>query len=191
MKEERNWSALGPWNSEPTIQRRTEFVVENKKFLILIILTFLFPSPSAYAQTKENPPIIHFAYAQENIRQGDVWKIYLSVSDPSNNMSRIVCRTEEDGGVRHRPSVLHLKKEMQSGFTGYFALYTNNAASGNLWGEDWTLRFTFVDRGGNEMKTLQFPLKFDGGEPIKPLPSDLEKNLNQRLGTIDVEFIPD
>ena len=41
------------------------------------------------------------------------------------------------------------------------------------------------------MKTLQFPLKFDGGEPIKPLPSDLEKNLNQRLGTIDVEFVGD
>ena len=99
--------------------------MKNKIFLILLILTCLFPTLSAYSQTKENPPIIHFAYAQENIRQGDVWKIYLSVSDPSNNIARIVCRIKQDGG------------------------------------------------------------------PIKPLPSDLEKALNQRLGTIDVEFVGD
>ena len=169
--------------------KKEEFVVENKTFLILFILTFLFPTLSAYAQTKDNPPIIHIAYAQENIRQGDIRKIYLSVSDPSNNMSSIVCRIEQDGGVRHRPSVLYLQQGLEKGFTGYFALYTNNAAE-NLWGEDWTLQFTFVDRRGNEMKTLQFPLKFDGGGPVRPLPPDLEKALNQRLGTIDVEFIP-
>ena len=165
--------------------------MENRKFLILFILTFLFPALSAYAQTEEKPPIVHFAYAQESIRQGQVWKIYLSVSDPSNSMSSIVCRIEQDGGVRHRPSVLYLKKGMQSGFTGHFALSTSDASAGNLWGEDWILQFTFVDRGGNEMKTLQFPLKFDGGGPIKSLPSDLEKALNQRLGTIDVEFVGD
>ncbi len=165
--------------------------MKNRIFLILLILTFLFTTPSAYSQTKENPPIVHFAYAEENVRQGDIWKLYLSVSDPTNNMSSIVCRIEQEGGVRHRPSVLYLKKSMQSGFTGYFALPTSDASAGNLWGEDWTLQFTFVDRGGNEMKTLQFPLKFDGGGPIKPLPPDLEKALNQRLGTIDVEFVGD
>ena len=165
--------------------------MKNKTFLFLLVITFLFPTLSAHAQTKEKPPIVHFAYAQENIRQGDIWKIYLSVSDPSSKMASIVCRIEQDGGTRHRPSVLYLKKGMQSGFTGYFALPTSDASAGNLWGEDWTLQFTFVDRRGNEMKTLQFPLKFDGGGPVKPLPPDLEKNLNQRLGTIDVEFVGD
>ncbi len=93
--------------------------------------------------------------------------------------------------MRRRPSVIYLKKGMQSGFTGYFALPTGDASGGNLWGEDWTLHFTFVDRGGNEMKALQFPLKFDGGGQIKSLPPDLEKSLNQRLGTIDVKFVGD
>ena len=163
--------------------------MENKVTLLLLILSVLCPTMSAYPQEKENPPIIHFAYAQENIRQGDIWKIYLSVSDPTGKMSGIVCHIDQDGGVMHRPSVLYLKKEMQSGFTGYFALPTGDASGGNLWGEDWILQFTFVDRGGNEMKTLQFPLKFDGGGEIKPLPADLEKALSQRLGTIDVEFV--
>ena len=165
--------------------------MRNRSFLMLLILTLLFPTLSAHPQTRENPPIVHFAYAQENIRQGDIWKIYLSVSDPSSNMSSIVCRIEQDGGVRHRPSVIYLKKGMQNGFTGYFALPTSDAGAGNLWGEDWTLRFSFVDRGGNEMKTLEFPLKFDGGGAMKPLPADLEKALGQRLGTIDVEFVGD
>ncbi len=165
--------------------------MENRKFLTIFILMFLFLSLSAYAQTTENPPIVHFAYAQDNIRQGDIWKIYLSVTDPTGKMSGIVCRIVQEGGVRHRPSVIYLKKGMQGGFTGCFALLTGDASAGNLWGEDWTLQFTFVDRGGNEMKTLQFPLKFDGGGQIKPLPSDLEKSLNQRLGTIDVEFVGD
>jgi hypothetical protein len=165
-------------------------IVGNKKFLILFILSSLLSTLSVYGQTKESPPIINFAYAQDNIRQGDLWKIYLSVTDPSSKMTSIVCRIEEDGGARHRPSILYLKKGMQSGFTGYFALNTNYT-SDNLWGHDWTLRFTFVDRAGNEMKTLEFPLRFDGGGTVKPLPPDLEKALNQRLGTIDVEFIPD
>jgi len=164
--------------------------MKNKRFMTLLILTFLFSSLVAYGQTKENPPIINFAYAQDNIRQGDIWKIYLSVTDPTGKMSSIVCRIDQDGGTRHRPSVLYLKKGMQNGFTGYFALQTNYT-SDNLWGQDWTLRFTFVDRGGNEMKALEFPLKFDGGGTVKPLPPDLEKALNQRLRTIDVEFIPD
>ena len=165
--------------------------MKNKTFLILFIVTVFFSTVSAYAQTKENPPIINFAYAQENIRQGEIWKIYLSVNDPTGKMSSIVCRIDQDGGIRHRPSMLYLKRGMQNGFTGYFAFPTSDASAGNLWGEDWVLQFTFVDRGGNAMKTLEFPLKFDGGGQIKPLPSDLEKALNQRLGTIDVEFVGD
>ncbi len=51
------------------------------------------------------------------------------------------------------------------------------------------LQLTFVDRGGNETKTLSFPLKFYGGGPIKALPADLENALNQRLGTVDAEFV--
>jgi hypothetical protein len=61
--------------------------MKNKKFMILLSLTFLFSSLSAYAQTKENPPIIHFAYAQDKIRQGDIWKIYLSASDPTGKLA--------------------------------------------------------------------------------------------------------
>ncbi len=164
-------------------------MMRNRVFLLLLILTILCASMSAYPQAKENPPIVHFAYAQDNIRQGDIWKIYLSVSDPTAKMSSIVCHIDQDGAVVHKPSVIYLKKGMQSGFTGHFILPTGDASAGNLWGEDWTLQLTFVDRGGNEMKTLSFPLKFDGGGSIKPLPSDLEKGLNQRLGTIDVEFV--
>ncbi len=65
-----------------------------------------------------------------------------------------------------------------------FCSPTGDASGGNLWGEDWIFQLTLVDRGGNETKTLSFPLKFDGGGQVKPLPADLEKALKQRLGRI-------
>jgi len=96
---------------------------------VLISLSLLMASGSMeYAQEKESSPIIHFTYAQQKIRQGDVWKIYLSVDDPQGNMSRIACHIEQDGGVRHKPSFIYLKKGMEKGSTGYFAVYTHNSA---------------------------------------------------------------
>jgi hypothetical protein len=78
---------------------------------------------------------------------------------------------------------------MDKGFSEYLALYTSSPR--DLSGEDFTLKATIIDRAGNERKTLRFPLEFNGGS-MKPLPKDMEKELNQRIGIIDIElFIPD
>lgn len=66
---------------------------------------------------RKTPPIIHFSYAQEKIRQGEIWKIYLAVSDPEGGMSRIVCNIEQAGAERYyRPSIIYLKKGMEKLF---------------------------------------------------------------------------
>jgi hypothetical protein len=56
-------------------------------FFIIIGLTL-----NSYVQTKESPPVINFAWAQERIRQGDDWRIYISATDPDGDMFRIYCR---------------------------------------------------------------------------------------------------
>jgi len=157
--------------------------------VLVTLLGMTFSGSDSYAQAKGSSVIVNFAYAQETIHQGGVWKIYLSVSDPEGNMSRIVFHLEQDGGTRFsRPDTTYLKKGMEKGFTGYFAFPTTGSTD-NLWGEELNLNVAILDRGGNELKTLDFPLKFDG-EAMKPLPPDLEKDLNQRLGTIHIGFIP-
>jgi len=158
-----------------------------KGFFLFLLVLFIFPClivSEVYAP--EDPPIIHFSCAQEKIRQGEIWKVYLSVSDPDGGMSRIVCNIEQAGAERYyRPSIIYLKKGMEKQFTGYFALHTSS--SQNLSGEELILNLSIMDRKGNVRKTLRFPLEFDG-ERMRPLPADMEKELNQRIGIIDVDF---
>jgi hypothetical protein len=54
---------------------------------------------------------------------------------------------------------------------------------------DFVLALSILDRAGNVRKTLRFPLEFDGGEPMKPLPPEMEKDLNRRIGMIDIDWV--
>jgi len=55
--------------------------------------------------------------------------------------------------------------------------------------DDFVLALSILDRTGNVRKTLRFPLEFDRSpEPMKPLPPDMEKDLNRRIGMIDFDW---
>jgi hypothetical protein len=45
-----------------------------------------------------------------------------------------------------------------------------------------------VDHTGNESKPVIFPLTFNS-EPMKPLPPDMEKELDKRIGYIGIDLI--
>ncbi len=153
-------------------------------YLLILFISFCFIIPEVQAQG--DTLIVRFAYAQGKIRQGEIWKIYLSVADPDARLSRIVCNVEQAGAERYyKPSIIYLKKGMEKQFAGYLALHTN--ASQNLSGEELTFNLSILDRAGNVRKTLRFPLEFDG-EQMRPLPAEMEKELNQRIGMIDVDF---
>ena len=53
--------------------------------VLIALLTFSIAIVSdlrVYAQTEGSPLIVNFSYASQKIRKGEVWKVYLSVSDP-------------------------------------------------------------------------------------------------------------
>ena len=161
--------------------------ISKKLFLILISISLVLVwAASSPAETKDSPSVITFSYAQEKIRQGDVWKIYLPASDPQGSMLKIVCIVRKAGTPRFRPSMLYLKKDMQKQFSGYFAFHTASALDWS--GEEFVLELSILDRAGNVKGEVNFPLEFDGGGPAKPLPPDLEKELNRRIGYIDVDL---
>jgi len=158
-----------------------------KFFLALISFSLVIaPVSNGRGQTKDIPSVITFSQAQEKIRQGDVWKIYLSASDSEGSMFKIVCILRKAGTPRFRPSMLYLKKEMQKQLSGYLAFHTGSALDWS--GEEFILEMSILDRAGNVKGSISFPIEFDGGERMKPLPSDLEKELNQRIGIIDVDL---
>ena len=160
-----------------------------KLFMKFFFILSLFPISiglvtSSHAQTK-GELIVNFAYAPEKIRQKDTWRIYLSVTDPEGNMRQVVCRVEQSGESYYKPSIIYLKKGMEKQFAGYFTLDTRH--TNEL--DDFVLALSILDRAGNVRKTLRFPLEFDtSAEPMKPLPPDMEKDLNRRIGMIDVDW---
>jgi hypothetical protein len=101
-------------------------------------------------------------------------------------MSKIYCVLNQPGGQTYRPDTIRLKKGMEGSFSGYLVLRTTS--NYNLWGVSLTLSLTIGDREGNESKSVDFPLTFNG-EPMKPLPPDQEKELNQRIGYIGIDLM--
>jgi hypothetical protein len=145
----------------------------------------LLSGSKGYAQTERKPVIVNFSYAPEKIRKGEVWKIYLSVSDPEGNMKKVTFSINEPGATRYRPSFMYLKKGMEREFAGYFALHT--AASRDLSGVEITLNLSILDGKGNVLADFNFPVEFSG-QKMKPLPPELEAKLNQRISIIDIDL---
>jgi hypothetical protein len=154
--------------------------------ILLLLRRFLFFASTSHARPTGSPPVITFSYAQEKIRSGDIWRIYISASDPDGDMSKIFCVIEQPGVGRYRPSVIWLKKEMGREFSGYLHLSTTSFR--DLWGVTLTLTLTIEDRQGNESQPVLFPLEFNG-EQLKPFPPDMEKELERPISTIPIELI--
>lgn len=101
-------------------------------------------------------------------------------------MQQVVCRVEQKGENYYKPTLNYLKKGMEKQFTGYFAVYTQTFSEL----DDFVLALSILDRAGNERQTLRFPLEFDTSpEPMKPLPPEMEKDLNRRIGIIDIDWV--
>ena len=100
-------------------------------------------------------------------------------------MKKIFFSIDEPGGQRYNSTFILLKKGMEKQFAGYFALHTST--SRNLYRVEITLTLSILDGKGNVRKTLTFPLQFDG-QPMKPLPKEMEQELNRRIGVIDIDL---
>jgi hypothetical protein len=157
-------------------------------FILSVVLIIIVFQTKSNAQTEGEPIIINFAYAPGKIKQGDIWKIYLSVTDPEGKMHRVFFRIEQSGGDdAYNPSFIYLKKGMEKEFTGYFALNTRVPKEVNEL-DHFVLVLSILDRAGNERKTLRFPVEFGASEPMKPLPPEMEKDLNRRIGNINIDL---
>lgn len=62
-------------------------------YLLPLFISVCVIVPEVHAQ---DALIVRFAYAQGKIRQGEIWKIYLSVTDPEAKLLRIVCNVGTD-----------------------------------------------------------------------------------------------
>jgi len=64
---------------------------------LLSLWAVAIPDLTVSGQTGESPYVVKFSYAPAKIRKGDVWKIYLSVSDTEGNMTKVSYSIDEAG----------------------------------------------------------------------------------------------
>ena len=168
-------------------------VKTTKRFFILVgvFISLAYLCTEGHAQSKGSAPVITFAWAQDRIRQGEDWRIYIAANDPDGDMYRIYCRIDQPGGQVYRPDVSSIKKGLEGQLTGYLVLRTYSPQ--DLFGLYLTLNLTIVDRAGNESQTYSFPLTIDGEKTKFPpqglIPAGLEKGLNQRISYIGIDLM--
>jgi hypothetical protein len=146
--------------------------------------------PESNGQTKGSSPVIHFAWAQDEIRQGNDWRIYLSATDPDGDMSKIFCRIDQPGEKFYPLDITRIKKGLEGQLDGYLVLRTYSQQ--DLFGLSLTITLVIADSAGNESRPVTLPLTINGEKmktpPSNPAPPNLQKLLNQRLGYIGTEL---
>jgi hypothetical protein len=158
--------------------------------VVAVLLLTIIPGISK-GQAKGVPPVITFSWAQDKIRQGEDWRIYLIATDPDNDLYRIYCRVDQPGGQVYRPDISTVKKGMEGKIAGYLVLRTQSLQ--DLFGTHLTLTLTVVDRSGNESQSVVFPLAINGEKRKSPppslIPAGSEKELDQRIAYIGIDLV--
>ena len=129
----------------------------------LLAAVFVFLCLAMGCATLESPkgavkatPVITQAFASEEIRVGETWKIYLNASDPNGEMIKIYGIVEQPGQI-YPVSITKVSKENGKEFSGYLYLSTAPPAH-PLDGTSITLTVQIQDRSGNFSQPAVFPL---------------------------------
>ena len=133
----------------------------------LLAAAFIFLCLAMGCATLESPkgsvkatPVITQAFASEEVRIGDTWKIYLKASDPNGEMIKIYAIVDQPGQT-YPVSITRVGKENGKEFSGY--LYLSTAPPSTIFeGTSITLTVQIQDRSGNFSRPAVFPLTMKG-----------------------------
>ena len=160
-------------------------------FLLLLLIVLVPLGMKSDAQGKGRPPDIIFSWAQDKIRRGEDWRIYIVASDPDGDMHRIYCRIEQGGGQLYRMDISSVSRGMGGQLVGYLALRT--FSSTDLGGTSLTLTLIIEDREKNESRPVRFPLTINGevrrSPPANLIPPGIEKELDKRIAYISIDLV--
>ena len=103
----------------------------NKKILavMLVLLSIgvgYVPVAGATASEKATP-IINQSFASMDVRPGDLWKVYLEVSDPNGEMKNIYAMVTQPGVGQYPVSIIRVKNGERKELSGYIYLNTSSS----------------------------------------------------------------
>lgn len=159
------------------------------QFLTVMTLVFLCGCAALTVEELEEKygthgPVITRYFASETIRNGDVWKIYLSAHDPDGDMDSIVVAIDQTG-VIYDTELMNIRKGHRKTLTGYIYL---KIPTGGIWFERIKLSLSILDKAEHRSNRVVFPLYICNKRP-QPLPPEFGKEFDKPLGWIPTRLI--
>jgi hypothetical protein len=162
----------------------------NKKTIALLVAIVLAtgwalfePRTAQTAAGGKTPPVIVQSFASQELRSGDVWKVYLKASDPEGQMKYIFATVSQPGANRYPVSIIRIKGENQKELSGYIYLNTSPVGPTSFFNVTLTLSVSIKGTGGFS-QSADFPLSFEAKAAQEAPPDGVFKE--QNLGPISV-----
>jgi len=159
------------------------------RFVAVFALLFVMGCASGPEQTAPgtpgSPPVIDKVWAQDALRQNQVWRIYLSASDPDCDLKEIHVYVTQLGQAGYPLQQFMLGGDDRCGVKGQLYMPTGFAY---LYGSVVQARVTLVDSAGNTSQPAVLPLTINGAVEQEPPPEFSGPGFKRGLGHINVKL---
>jgi len=136
-----------------------------------------------------NPPVIEKSFASNQLKPGDLWKIYIRASDPDGDMESIISGVVQTGAGAYPASITKLKSEYGKEVSGYIYLNMSGPAGYNfLYNQEVSVSIQIKDRAGHASQPVAFKVLLLARQVPKTPPEGVFKEVE--LGPIMVTLRP-
>ena len=134
--------------------------------LLLVNCGFKWEGEAPGPRPEGSPPQILASHAEQVVRPGETWKVYLRVRDVDCDMTYVITDLWQSGGGSYQVSFTPIRKHPCPELVGYVFLKT--PTDGDLLLEQFQAKLFVRDRRGYRSNSLQLSLNFDQVEARKP-----------------------
>lgn len=138
---------------------------------------------------QKHAPILEAVYAQREIGDGNLWKVYVRATDPDGDLDKIFIGFQQPGAW-WAPEFMILPKTQRKRLNGavlYWAALQGGGSSSTIYA---STQVYVEDRAGNmsEVRTLEFVILQDDTKDREPPPGKFGKIV---LGQMDFPILTD
>jgi hypothetical protein len=153
--------------------------------LLLVSCGLMWEGQGPGPRDEGSPPQILASYAEQVIRPGETWKVYLRVRDVDCDMTYLITDMWQPGEGSYPVSFTPIRELPCPELVGYVFLKT--PADGALVWEQFQAKLFVRDRRGNRSNSIQLPLNFDQVSVKKP-PEQWRLATVVSIGAINIEL---